>query len=160
MQDEEGCGGEQQDFEHHALEEGAQLVRVEKHGAARDVVERDKLDCAVVGAVIAVSRGADRVAGLDGRFDLLGNILDKLEGLDVEVLGQERNDIGLRGQKQLIGVGRELDLGVGHFLALAGKCFRGEVLKTPLAQLFRVGEAGGDGRILLRAVRAADGKYF
>ena len=156
MQQEEGCGGEQQYLEHDALEERAELVRVEQDRAARDVVEGDELDRAVVAAVIGIGHAADGIAGLDGSGDLLGDVGLELEILYVKLPGQQGNEIVLGGEDDLIGVGRELDLGVGDFLTLPGEGLGGEVLKAPLAQALGIGEAGGDGRVFLRAARAAE----
>ena len=58
----------------------------------------------------------------------------KLEILYVKLPGQQGNEIVLRGENDLIGVGRELDFGVCYLLALPGEGLGGEVLKAPLAQ--------------------------
>lgn len=72
---------------------------------------------------------------LMGAGDLLGDVGLKLEILYVKLPGQQGNEIVLRGEDDLIGVGRELDFGVGDLLALPGEGFGGEVLKAPLHRL-------------------------
>jgi len=124
MQQEEGCGGEQQYLEHDALEERAELVRVEQDRAARDVVEGDKLDRAVVAAVIGIGHAADGIAGLDGSGDLLGDIRLKLEILYVKLLGEQGNEIVLGDEDDLVGIGRELDFGVGDLLPAGRESWR------------------------------------
>ena len=129
MQQEEGCGGEQQYLEHDALEERAELVRVEQDRAARDVVEGDKLDRAVVAAVIGIGHAADGIAGLDGSGDLLGDVGLKLEILYVKLLGEQGNEIVLGDEDDLVGIGRELDFGVGDLLACRARVLEVKFLK-------------------------------